>query len=168
MVGPCCERHRFSNTLVHCKKCPDPAQGNVEARETQGFKPFEAWSVDVETALLLTAFHEVLQPILEARCEVNDKTNQHHWSITDRERFVSDNIKYATMIFHKVVGNPFSVGNWFVLHHVRAVIVEMLVEAAKQRWGRWQWRGLWFDESEITSLTHLILRAYVAGASWDD
>ena len=26
LVGPCCEKMRFSNRLVHCKRCPDPAQ----------------------------------------------------------------------------------------------------------------------------------------------
>ena len=26
MVGPCCEKMRFSNMLVHCTRCPDPTQ----------------------------------------------------------------------------------------------------------------------------------------------
>ena len=109
-----------------------------------------------------------MQPVLKDRCYVNEKTGTHKRSITNRGRFVSDNIPNTTVIFERIVGNPASVGNWFALNHVGFAIRELLFEAAKGKRGRWQWEGLWLYDWEIDMLNNAILRAYIAGAVWDD
>ena len=165
-----CNRGTLGSNAQRARKSyADRARDHFEEElENGGFIPPEAQSVGDCTALVLTAFHEVMQPILEKRCTVNPKTNQHLRSITNRGRFVSDNIKNTTTIFHRVVGNSAEAGNWFVLHHVGGVIRELLIEAAKEKHGRWQWRGFYLEDWEVSWLTLIILRAFIAGASWDD
>ena len=45
-------------------------------------------------AALLDSFHTVLDPYLTQRCSINDRTGRHVRSIRDKDRFVTDNIKY--------------------------------------------------------------------------
>ena len=115
-------------------------------------------------ALVLTAFHEVMEPTLRDRCIVNEKTGVHKRTITDRGRFVSGNIKNTAEIFERIVGNPASVGNWFALNHVGHVIRELLLEAALAKRGRWQWDGLWLHDWEIDVFNKVIMLAYIVGA----
>ena len=114
-------------------------------------------------AFVLTAFHEVLRPVLQHRCTINSQTGNHLRSITNGKRFVSDNVKYCMQVFHNIVGNPAQVGDWFLLHHVRGVIHNMLLEANKAQRGRWQWRGFWLQDWESDLVVTAALRAYVAG-----
>ena len=132
--------------------------------QREAFKPPQEQSVGDGVALVLTAFHEIMQPILTGRCFVNVTTGTHKRSITNRGRSISDNIKPTTKIFERIVGNPASVGNWFALNHVGYVIRELLLEAAKGKRGRWQWEGFWLYDWEMSLVSLAVLRAYIAGA----
>ena len=93
----------------------------------------------------MTAFHEVLRPLLEKRGHINHQTGKHRSSITNRKRWVSEGVQYAIGVWHLVLGNDADVGNWFDLYNINCVIRYMLLEAVKAG-GRWKWRGFWLEK----------------------
>ena len=119
-------------------------------------------------ALLLTAFHSVLKPILLERCCVHPRTHVHVKSITRTEWFAGDNIKWCGKIFDNVAGDPAADVIDFSIAFMYIVVQKLIAEAEKAKSGKWQWAGFWLWPYERHELPFLIIRAYIAGASWND
>ena len=128
-----------------------------------GYTPPEEQWVGDQAALIMTAFHSVLQPLLLQRCEINPKTGYHLRSVTNTQRFVGDNVKFCTKCFRTTLGGEPGCDTWFLVHQVKKVITVMLREAGRGVHGRWQWRGFSMEEWEREQYAFEILRTYIAG-----
>jgi len=145
-------------------------------RASRNFKgathvPSQDQSVGDQAALLLTSFHSALSPYLVERCWVHPETGHHVRSITNKKRFVGDNVKYCVKQFEKVA-EYYSLGTaedgcWFMINHVNAVVGLLIAEAMRQEHGKWQWRGFWMHQWEVDASTHQIICAHLAGVAWD-
>ena len=123
-------------------------------------------AVGDNAALLLMSFHTNLSPYLQQRCYLNPNTgNKHVRSITNRKRFVGDNVKYCVGLFEEIAQEqdlgPAEDGRWFMINQVGQVVKEMIYEAMREEHGRWQWRGFLMHPWEVDACTHLIMRGYL-------
>ena len=67
-----------------------------------------------------------------------------------------------------VAGGSAADVNFFSLAVVYMVVRKLIAEAEKAKSGNWQWDGFWLWSHERHELPLLIIRAYIAGASWND
>ena len=117
--------------------------------------------------LLLSSFHRIVSPYASDRCAVNPKTNHLVRSITNRSRFVQDASTFAYELLygdHLATDLP---ANFYLLPAARDVTHHLVMEACKQKQGRWQWAGFELDAWEFEHCKSEILRLFVAGLTSD-
>jgi hypothetical protein len=128
-------------------------------------KPCAARDSGDSIAALLIAWHTTVKPLCIERCELNPRTGEHLRSITDTERFISNNMGYVTKRFRAKVGPE---EEWFKLNNVKIIVEEMFAEACKQERGKWQWRGFGIDDLEHAGLVYGVLQAFILGSEYTD
>lgn len=115
-------------------------------------------------ALVLIAFHGVLQPFLVCRTaqiwNKDKKIYEHKRSITSGPRFIPDNMKFASKVFEEISEVRSTPEKWFTLHNLSKFFKILIGKALNQ--SRWEWKLLWLLDWEIHALVLQMIQCYVA------
>ena len=145
----------------------------VKDGDSRVMKPAEVSGAQLQqimmdhACLLLSSFHRIVSPYASDRCAVNPKTNHLVRSITNRSRFVQDASKFA---YELLYGDRLATdlpANFYLLPAARDVTHHLVMEACKQKQGRWQWAGFRLSAWEFEHCKTEILRLFVAGLTSD-
>ena len=145
----------------------------VKDGDSRVMKPAEVTGAQLQqimmdhACLLLSSFHRIVSPYASVRCAVNPNTNCLVRSITNRSRFVQDASRFAYKLLfgdHLATDLP---GNFSMLPVARDVTHLLVVEACKQKRGRWQWVGFTLSDWEFEHCKSEILFLFVAGLTSD-